>query len=617
MPERPTRRPPILCIGGAFDGSWVYERFLRTAARAGFPAYAMNLRGYYESAWRDIGSLSVRDYLDDIRAVRRELGLADAVLVGYSIGGLYAQIAAARDGARAVVLYDSSPSREAAQALGIRPSRDFVDARGHVPAILQFLPDQAIVEEMWGRRVTQAEYRRQLALFKRTWLSGRAFRELEIDRPIVGEARCPTLILGIAARNRAHAWLYRSTPSSWYTFEGYSHGSLLVSPEADWIADAVVRWLRLDYPRGRREVYRLGPTGAVPRAVVLEAQGLRMRLRYWSGWERPEVRVRGPHQQFTVAMTAAGSGRTPGERVFEATFDLDARAGFLVAQGDEEDRPGRNELYRPELRSPCLLDGHFHEAPPPGRPRPPEYIDLKVHSRALDHDFDVKVRLPANYDASRTYPVAVLNDGQNQWKGQGMFGGWHTDAIAEDLMRRGRLRDVILVAVACHKYRNRAYLPPPTAKADLYADFLAEDVLPMVRRKWSVIPRPESHAIIGSSYGAVNAVYLALKRPDCFGLVGSLSYAYVKGNPQIKAIEAMAHKPFHRIYIDCGTRWSHDQPKRDDYTGITRKLISACSRKGMVHGRDLMGVICEGHHHNEWFWRQRIGPCLRFLFRED
>ncbi len=198
-----------------------------------------------------------------------------------------------------------------------------------------------------------------------------------------------------------------------------------------------------------------------------------------------------------------------------------------------------------------------------------------------------------------------------------MFGGWHTDTTAEDLMRRGRLRDIILVAVACHRYRNRAYLPPPTAKADLYVDFLAEEVLPLIRKRWSVIPRPEAHAIIGSSYGAVNAVYTALKRPDAFGLVGSLSYAYVKGNPQIKTIEEMSRKPFHRIYVDCGTRWSHDQPKRDDYTGITRKLISACSRKGMIHGRDLMGVVFDGHFHNEWFWRQRIGPCLRFLFRED
>ncbi len=398
LPAWDSRRPPILCIGGAFDGSWVFSRFLRTAARSGFPVFALNLRGYYESAWRDVGSLTVNDYLEDIRAVRRELNLQDAVLVGYSIGGLYAQMAAARDGARAVVLYDSSPSREAAEALGIRPSRDFVDARGNVPAVLQFLPSPEIVEEMWGRKVTTPEYRRQLQLFRRTWLSGRAFRELEIDRPHVGRVRCPQLLIGIQSRNRSLRWQFDHQPSSWYTFEGYSHGSLLVSPEADVIAESVVRWLRLDYPLGRREVFRLVPTGSVPsgpvlagrlrtepvstrsgvKAVALEAQGVRMKLRYWSGWERPEVRVRGPRGEFAVAMREIGAGRTDGEKVFGAEFELDSRAGFAVGQGEAEDRPGRQDLYRPELRSVCLIEGKFWQEPPPPRPRDPEYHDLKI-----------------------------------------------------------------------------------------------------------------------------------------------------------------------------------------------------------------------------------------------
>lgn len=628
-PVRDTRRPSILCIGGAFDGSWIYGRFLWAAAEAGFAAYALNQRGYYKSEWQDVAALGMGDYLEDVRAARDALGLKNCVLVGYSVGGLYAQLAAARDGARAVVLYDSSPTREVADELGIRPSVDFVDRIGNVPPVLAFQPDRKIVEEMRGRAVSPAELHRQQELFRQSRLSGRAFRELEIDRPSVGRVSAPTLLLGISARNRAHRWQYERADSNWYVFEGYSHGSLLYSMEADHISHSVLRWLKLDCPVGRREVYRLAPAANGARAITLIGQGLRMKLRYYSGWLHPEIRVQAPHADYVRTPRRVGPGRTPREHLYEADLDLDAKAGFLIAQGGALDRPAANAksvengksisdaLYRPALKECWLVDGQFRGHALHGVPHPPVYHNLLIHSRALNHDFDVKIRLPAGYNPHHAYPVAVLNDGQNQWRGEGMYGGWHTDTIAEDSMRRGKLRDIVLVAVVCHRYRNRAYLPPPTAKAHLYADFLCDEVLPSLRKKYSLSGRPEDQAIIGSSYGATNAVYTALKRPDVFGLVGSLSFAYVKGNPQIHRIEEMREAPFFRIYIDCGTRWSEDQPHRDDYTNLTRRLMALCSSKGMVHGRDLLGVVCEGHLHNEYYWRQRIGGCLRFLFRAD
>jgi len=34
----------------------------------------------------------------------------------------------------------------------------------------------------------------------------------------------------------------------------------------------------------------------------------------------------------------------------------------------------------------------------------------------------------------------------------------------------------------------------------------------------------------------------------------------------------------------------------------------------MKPGSNLLGVVAEGHYHNEFFWRKRIGRCLEFLF---
>lgn len=636
VPSAPTRKTPVLCIGGAFDGSWIYARFTRILAELGWPTYAMNLRGYYKSACRNVAALSAADYLADIGAVRAGLQLKNVILVGYSIGGVLAQKSAEQLGAEALVLYDSDPSREIAREAGMK-----IGSKERVAPVLEFWPDQRIVEEMFGRKVTKQEYLAQLELFKKSRLSGKAYRELDIDKLPVGRIRCPLLILGISRRNAAHAVMFQKRNANWFVFEGYSHGGLLVSPEADRITRMVTSWLARGYPTRRRRVFRTvairddKPTGLLAKGgsfpgkhnrriaekkgqhIIVADEGVIMELKYFSGWESPTVRVIEGSRSTDVGMRRAGEGRVEGEYLYESSFEMNHRNGFVVFEGRDEDRPTPGAMYRPELKSAWLADGEFFGYRPPERTTPPRAIEMHIRSKELEHDFAVRVQIPRNYNPAVVYPVAVLNDGQNQGTNFGSHGGWHTDSTTAELIRRGQLREIILAAVTCHRFRNRAYLPPPIARAHQYVDWLADVMLPELRRHFTIATNPSEIAIIGASFGANNAVYAGLKRPDVFGLVGSLSFAYLHRNPQIEAINKMTHRPFRRIYVDCGTNWADDQPGRDDYTAITRKLISACSRKWMTHGKDLIGLVAEGHYHNEFWWRKRIGGALRFLFRQE
>ncbi len=631
---------PVLAIGGAFDGSWIFARFAPVLASAGWTVFCLNPRGYYRSAWDDVASLSLEDYLADVAEARRALRLEKPVIVGYSIGGLYAQLSAQRDGAAAVVLYDPSPSRGIARELKMSPSRDFMDAHGNLPPVIQFIPSRAIVEEMWGRKVTEEEYESQLALFRQSRLSGQALRALEVDRPEVGRVEAPTLVLGIHAPAPAQQILFRREEASWYVFEGYSHGSLLVNPKADRITRMVMGWLASGSPRGIRRFFRTVTTrpekphslkvpagsfkGPHSRRVVdkpgshlvLFSEGRMMHLRYYSGWEKPVACVADGARTLEFPMQRKGRGREEGESVFETVFEMNAGRGFFVRGENGEDRPGRGLLYRPSLPEIWLQDGRLYSYEPPGKETPPQFLETFLACPKLDHTFKLQVRLPRNFSHDKIYPVAVLNDGQNQWKNRGSHGGWHTDAVADGLIRRGLLEEIVLVGVTCHRHRNKGYLPPPLGRADLYADWLADDLLPHLRRSYPLSTNPGRIAIIGASYGANVSVYAALRRPDVFGLVGSLSFAYIKGNPEIRLIEGLHRRPFRRAYIDCGTKWAPDQPHRDDFTAITRKLIRACSDRWMTHGKDLLGLVAEGHQHNETFWRQRIGGCLRFLFKD-
>lgn len=94
----------------------------------------------------------------------------------------------------------------------------------------------------------------------------------------------------------------------------------------------------------------------------------------------------------------------------------------------------------------------------------------------LPRDFGVR---------SGPYPVVLLNDGQIQILGGGLYGGWHIDKTVTSLTKHGRMRESILAAVEMHPDRSRAYLPSgglsaDPRQADIYTDFLADRLLPLL-----------------------------------------------------------------------------------------------------------------------------------------
>lgn len=94
----------IVMVHGAFCGGWAFETF-RTAFEArGFEVLAPDLRGHGagEGSDRVIG-VSMSDYADDIAALCRNQA-EPPILIGHSLGGLVAQMAARRAPVRALVL---------------------------------------------------------------------------------------------------------------------------------------------------------------------------------------------------------------------------------------------------------------------------------------------------------------------------------------------------------------------------------------------------------------------------------------------------------------------------------------------------------------------------------
>ena len=111
LPERRSRRKPLLLVHGELGGSWVWERYLGYFAGRGWEGHAINLRNHHWSQTADPAELSFDTYTEDVVAALERLG-PGTVAIGHGMGGLLALKAAERMPISGLVLISPHLPRE-------------------------------------------------------------------------------------------------------------------------------------------------------------------------------------------------------------------------------------------------------------------------------------------------------------------------------------------------------------------------------------------------------------------------------------------------------------------------------------------------------------------------
>jgi pimeloyl-ACP methyl ester carboxylesterase len=111
LPERRSRRKPLLFLHGELAGSWLWERFLGFFAGRGWEGHALNLQNHYWSRTVDPTELSFETYTEDVVAALERLG-PTTVVVGHGMGGLLGLKAAERMPISGLVLLSSELPRD-------------------------------------------------------------------------------------------------------------------------------------------------------------------------------------------------------------------------------------------------------------------------------------------------------------------------------------------------------------------------------------------------------------------------------------------------------------------------------------------------------------------------
>lgn len=150
--------------------------------------------------------------------------------------------------------------------------------------------------------------------------------------------------------------------------------------------------------------------------------------------------------------------------------------------------------------------------------------EIQVESKILNSQRKAWVYVPAGYDSSRSRPYSLLAcfDGfvysSPEWV--------PTPIILDNLIGADKIPPTIAVFID--------QLPPPKRNLELsndpqFADFVANELLPQVRKRWNATSDPAQTTACGSSAGGLASAFVAFRHPDVFGNVLAQSGAFWPG----------------------------------------------------------------------------------------
>jgi pimeloyl-ACP methyl ester carboxylesterase len=264
---------PVVFVHGAFCGSWAFDAFRVPFERLGYSTHSPDLPAHEHGGDMErLAQCGVHDYAGALIKVIRGLS-APPILVGHSLGGLIAQMAAVKTDCAALILLAPSPPwgvmpttlDEHANSFGMSLLGDYW--RRPIP------PDSQVARRTTLDRLSREEARRAFARFVPE--SGRAMFETVqwwMDHTMASSApaheiKCPVLAIAggkdtvnSSSTVRRIAGRFAEGQANFHEFPSMSHW-LVGEPEAPEVARLCTEWLaRRDLageaPRRSRRLFR-------------------------------------------------------------------------------------------------------------------------------------------------------------------------------------------------------------------------------------------------------------------------------------------------------------------------------------------------------------------------
>jgi S-formylglutathione hydrolase FrmB len=181
-----------------------------------------------------------------------------------------------------------------------------------------------------------------------------------------------------------------------------------------------------------------------------------------------------------------------------------------------------------------------------------------VPSRILQREVPYCVVLPPTYDADGVHRYPVLYDLHGLGDDEKMLLRPGVLNLVEGLWARKQVGEFLIVTPdgGASFYIN-------SYDGQRYEDFLMREFLPVIERRYRILPGRESRALAGISMGGYGALHLAFAHPDVFGAVSAESPAIMTSlQPTGARTQLAALRGLGDVFgnpVDQ-TLWSRDNP---------------------------------------------------------
>ena len=227
---------PIVLVHGAANSAAVWTFWREALATGGWSVHPMNLRGHGDGPPADLAVTAMADYVADVVAFARALG-PPLVLIGWSMGGLVAMMAAASISASAcVALAPSAPARTVDRRRPLRRGMFGPEEYGIVsrdPSLQPAMPDLDLEERGVALAALGPE--------------SRLARDERSAGIVVEPLPCPLLIVTGTADTQWPRARYADLPfdADYVEIDGASHWGLVLSRRTlRTLIPTVTAWLR-------------------------------------------------------------------------------------------------------------------------------------------------------------------------------------------------------------------------------------------------------------------------------------------------------------------------------------------------------------------------------------
>lgn len=238
------------------------------------------------------------------------------------------------------------------------------------------------------------------------------------------------------------------------------------------------------------------------------------------------------------------------------------------------------------------------------------------------------VYVPAQYDASVAASLMIFNDGQAFMAPEGDL---RAQNVMDNLIYRREIP--VMIGVFINPGR-RPDQPEPNPREwgdrttnrpteyntpdDKYPRVIVDELMPVLRREYTISDDPERHGIGGASSGAIAAFTVAWERPNQFRKVLSIVGSFTNlrgGHVYPEAVLKSEKKPI-RVFLQDGRNdnrgsgrgGAYDQTRDWFYQNV--RLMKALTEKGYDvnyafgmnrHGQKMGGAILP--EMMRWLWR--------------